>query len=470
MFGKKTPIKDERDTLIAQLKEELELYKQEADKNYSMLESINNSTHLSVWYTMFDETGNISEVRFTDEMRRVLGYSRSELVDNIEFFSKIIHPDDVERVFAAYNAAVADKNAVYDVDYRLLMKSGEYRLSHAAGECVRHPDGSPYFFIGTFTDIQEQTETKAMLELNERRQKAVDLMLLEGSWSIDLEKYPADDPKTPMVFSRQFKEILGYPEVSPDFPDIVQSYFSSIHPDDVEKASSTLAKYMANPNGPSIFDTEYRMLHRNGNYLWVRAKNSVVWSRDRKKPIMVAGTILDITEEKSNQLKFKNEMAPSIESLRTGIKEIAKTVDLAASQMNEVASRQEEVAKSAQIIEQAVDSSMEIINSIQSIANQTNLLSLNASIEAARAGEAGRGFAVVATEVQNLSNSTKETTGHISEILTNMNSAVKEILEKINLISESIAVENEEMSSIDSTIDELHKAANDIAEMANSFV
>ena len=139
------------------------------------------------------------------------------------------------------------------------------------------------------------------------------------------------------------------------------------------------------------------------------------------------------------------------------------------NQMQEIASRQTEVSEAAKTIENAVDSSMAIISSIQTIANQTNLLSLNASIEAARAGDAGKGFAVVATEVSNLSNSTKETTQNIAEILNNMNESVKDILVKIDQISESVSVENEEMSNIDATVEKLQDAADEIFEMASGL-
>ena len=127
------------------------------------------------------------------------------------------------------------------------------------------------------------------------------------------------------------------------------------------------------------------------------------------------------------------------------------------------------MAESAKKIGESVDASMEIITSIKSIADQTNLLSLNASIEAARAGEAGRGFAVVATEVQGLSNSTKETTNHISGILGNMNTSIKDMIEKIEMISTDVESENNEMEEIDHTIEELTGFADEIGNMVSTL-
>ncbi len=468
MFGKNSIVTDEKDKEIASLKEQLAKANYEADKNYRMLESINNSTHLSVWIAYFNEKGEQTEIRFTDEMRRCLGYSRNELEDTVESLTKIIHPEDAGIVLKAYQNAIVDKKAKYDIDYRLLMKNGTYRLCHAAGECVRRPDGTPEFFIGTFTDIQEQMETKEAFEINQRRQNAVDLMMLEGSWSMDLTKYAIDDPNSPMVFSDQFKKILGYSN-SQDFPDVMNSWISKMHPDDIAMASEGIGKQLADPSGKTVFDMEYRMRHKDGEYRWVRASSTVVWSKDKRTPLMAAGTIIDITNEKKNSVKFKKEMAPSIEALRNGVSGISKTVEKAVNQMQEIASRQTEVSEAAKTIENAVDSSMAIISSIQTIANQTNLLSLNASIEAARAGDAGKGFAVVATEVSNLSNSTKETTQNIAEILNNMNESVKDILVKIDQISESVSVENEEMSNIDATVEKLQDAADEIFEMASGL-
>ncbi len=460
---------EEKDKEIARLQAELENAKKEADKNYRMLESINISTHLSVWIVYFNEQGEQTGIHFTDEMRRCLGYNTNELEDSVESLMAMIHPDDVDRVNEAYGAAIVDKNAVYDIDYRLKHKNGEYRLAHAAGECVRRPDGTPEFFIGTFTDIQDQKDMEAELKHNKRRQDAIDRMMLEGTWSIDLEKYSFEDPESPTVMSDQLKNLLGYSPYSDEFPDVFGSYANAIHPDDAEKAKETIGKFLSNPSDTEVLDDEFRMRKKDGDYIWVHAYSTVIWSEDNSHPVMAAGSIADITELKNNKIKFKEEMGPNIDSLRNGIADIAGNVETATNQMQEVAIRQSEVTEAAAGIEEAVTSSMEIIGSIQGIASQTNLLSLNASIEAARAGEAGKGFAVVATEVQSLSNSTKETTEHISDKLTNVNESVKGILSKINMISDSIAEESKEMETINATVEELHAAADEISQMAEEM-
>lgn len=468
MFGGKKSGKNQEAAMqIEKLQREIEELKESLEVSRAELDAVNRCTHLGVWKCFYDDAGNQVSVEFSDEFRRLLGYTREEFPDSIENFGKLLNPEEAEMVFATYQATADDRSGKtrYDTEYRLLTKSGEYKWFHATGDVIRFENGLPKEFIGTFSDIDKQKKSAEIFEHDSRRRKAVDLMMLEGSWSMDLTKYAIDDVNSPMVYSDQFKRILGYEPNSAEFPDVMGTWITKIHPDDVAIASEAMQRQLSDSTGRTVFDMEYRVRHKNGEYVWVQASSYVVRSED-KRPLMAAGTILDISKQKKNQVQFEEEMEPNIESLRAGIAEIATNVEKATAQMQEVSGKQEEVTKAANEIENAVNDSMEIIGSIQNITRQTNLLSLNASIEAARAGDAGRGFSVVASEVQLLSNSTKETTEHISERLTNMNDSVKGILAKINQISKSIADENEEMRTINATVEALHAAANEIAQMA----
>lgn len=108
-----------------------------------------------------------------------------------------------------------------------------------------------------------------------------------------------------------------------------------------------------------------------------------------------------------------------------------QVVHAAACEMQNIAATVNHVAEKINSLEQYSSEISGITNSIREIADQTNLLALNAAIEAARAGEQGRGFAVVADEVRKLAERTAMSTNEISGMITKIQNGTKEAVEEI---------------------------------------
>tara|TARA_Y100001960_G_C14770641_1_gene879771 strand:- start:676 stop:2556 length:1881 start_codon:yes stop_codon:yes gene_type:complete len=146
------------------------------------------------------------------------------------------------------------------------------------------------------------------------------------------------------------------------------------------------------------------------------------------------------TQEVSNSLEFVAEISRS--STRSA-EDGAKIIGAAIGSLEEVGSILTSAASHIQQLEEAsskVDSVMEIINGI---AEQTNLLALNAAIEAARAGEQGRGFAVVADEVRSLAVRTVDAVSEISETIDTMKKESAEVIQYIGQSESSMATGRE---------------------------
>lgn len=111
----------------------------------------------------------------------------------------------------------------------------------------------------------------------------------------------------------------------------------------------------------------------------------------------------------------------------------------------------------------------EALESISSIASQTNLLSLNASIEAARAGEAGKGFAVVATEIRNLADDSQAAAAHIGKMIEavstqadQMTARLRESLEQLEKGNQMTGEAKESFEIITAGTDEVSNSVEDI--------
>lgn len=156
-------------------------------------------------------------------------------------------------------------------------------------------------------------------------------------------------------------------------------------------------------------------------------------------------------------------VASATEELSSSIAEIGRQV----AQSTEIAARAVDNARrtgdSARALAEGAQKIGDVVTLIQSIAEQTNLLALNATIEAARAGEAGRGFAVVASEVKSLAGQTAKATTEISEQIAAIQTASDETVAAIGNVANVIAEIDQIGTAIAAAIEEQGSATKEIA-------
>ena len=226
-----------------------------------------------------------------------------------------------------------------------------------------------------------------------------------------------------------------------------------------------------------------------------------------------------LAEGATDQAAAVQQLTSSVAEVATHIEENTKSTDNVHDQAKQVAikadsgsAKMKELVEAMQHISETTNDIQVVIGKIESIASQTNLLSLNASIEAARAGEAGKGFAVVAEQIKNLAEESAssaeetrvmltnslnqvgvgsavadETSQFMSEMIEQLDAVVMEVakirqisdkqtesvkqisdaVEQVNGVVQSNSATSEEVSA---TSEELSASAENLDEMVSEFI
>ena len=174
----------------------------------------------------------------------------------------------------------------------------------------------------------------------------------------------------------------------------------------------------------------------------------------------LSGMVASASEEASSNVQ---SVASAAEEMTSSVNEISRQVQESARIAGEAVAQAKKTNSRINALSQAAGRIGDVVKLITAIAEQTNLLALNATIEAARAGEAGRGFAVVASEVKALASQTAKATEEIGTQIGAMQAATGKSVAAIKEIGGTIGRISEIASTIAAAVEEQGAATGEIA-------
>ncbi|MFB3305886.1 methyl-accepting chemotaxis protein [Pseudomonas sp. AMR01] len=197
--------------------------------------------------------------------------------------------------------------------------------------------------------------------------------------------------------------------------------------------SSAYSDFWKRLNQGELFNGQFERVDKNGQTVWLEANYNPVYDASGRlcKVVKFASDITARVQQHAADAQSAAQAYHISLNTRDIAEKGAEVIQQTASGMREIAAN---IDGSSQLIAKLGERSQQItaiVNTIRGIADQTNLLALNAAIEAARAGEQGRGFAVVADEVRQLAARTSGSTAEISSMIAMIQEETRQAIDSM---------------------------------------
>ena len=239
---------------------------------------------------------------------QMLGYEVGEIIDSIESWNNLVHPDDLPGCLAATDDHFARRTALYHHEYRMRTRQGDWKWILDRGKVVtRDPQGRPLRMVGMHTDVTARKNLEQRLHQFEQLATQVSQLAQIGGWELDLETMH-------LTWSEQVRRIH---EVDDQFRPNVQAAVEFFAPEARDIMSAAFKNAMAQGRD---YDLELPLITATGRRIWVRALTRAEFQDN--KPVRLIGAFQDISirresEESRRKLEFQLFQAQKMETLGT---------------------------------------------------------------------------------------------------------------------------------------------------------
>ena len=261
-----------------------DLYDSQRDLN-----SAQALAHLGSWrWNMIDNSEE-----WSDEQFRIFGYELGEVSPSYELFLKHLHPDDKRQIIDAVDLAVKASKP-YDINFRIITKSGEVRFISAKGSIIRDELGAPILMVGTVLDITEKKKHEQ--KLIEEKTRAERFLSVSGTMIVNMDlsgRAIGINDSGCTVIGCNVKEVVG------------RNWCTSFLPlEEQNKAKECFADVIKNPDG-GIRKVEYKIVTRKNGLRLISWR--IIATKDingRPSGVLCSGE--DVTDTKEAEKKFQS--------------------------------------------------------------------------------------------------------------------------------------------------------------------
>jgi two-component system, cell cycle sensor histidine kinase and response regulator CckA len=257
----------------------------------ALLNEAEKVAHLGSWFL----NPHTSEVKWSDELYRIMGYDPADGPGTSEKFFKALHPDDLERALKGMET-IQTTGKMVPADLRVVWKDGTIREIRCDGTLIRDENGQMFRLVGTVLDVTEPRKARRDANRIARFLKEAQSVANVGSWVWETSTGLID-------WSTEMKHIFG---IHPDADIDIETFLSMVHPEDRPKLGHYRDLLKANGIGGPI---EMRITRTDGSlrHTLVQAKR---FDDEAGGPLRFLGTVWDITERKQleEQLRQSQKM------------------------------------------------------------------------------------------------------------------------------------------------------------------
>ncbi|MGH6825444.1 PAS domain-containing protein [Methyloceanibacter sp.] len=245
----------------------------------------------------------------SENVSRIMGFSAWEMLEDKDFWTVRLHPEDAKRVFGEMGPLIEQGSGT--IEYRFRHRDGHYIWIQDTFRVMRDDQGNPLEIVGSWADISGRKQAENAL--GERMAVMNDLETLVGASPAIIYTTQVTGDYACTFVSDNLDSIMGYAPW--EMRDDKKFWVKRLHPDDANRVFSEMDGLIGQGGGA----LEYRFRHRDGHYIWIQDTLTVMRD-DAGNPSEIVGSWADVSDRKRVEAELQ-KLAEQVELRNKFIRE-----------------------------------------------------------------------------------------------------------------------------------------------------